>query len=70
MIPGVIDNLIAQDGQVTPANLRKLRQALFDLVDKAEELAADIPGYPKNLLGEQSYFPALNWLCPRPPLCY
>lgn len=58
------------DGPVNlSGRVQQARLALFELLDKAEELSRDIPDYPSDLLGEQSYFPARNWFCPRYPLC-
>ena len=61
--------LLADGPDNLGGRVQEVRLALFELVDKAEELALSIPDYPANLLGEQSYFPAKNWFCPRYPIC-
>jgi hypothetical protein len=39
------------------------------LIDMAAEGAAALQGYPSDLLGEQSYFPAKLRFCPCRPFC-
>jgi hypothetical protein len=45
------------------------KHALAELLDKAVEIAQTLDGYPDDLLGERSYFPARRWFCPRWPFC-
>lgn len=52
-----------------PVDIEAARADLIELLDHAAGLAQDIPGYPKDRLGEQSFFPALSWFCPRHPFC-
>jgi hypothetical protein len=63
----------ALDDIADPANrearIDEAKRALAELLDKAAEMAVTIDGYPDDLLGERSYFPALGWFCPRWPFC-
>lgn len=59
----------AEEEQGRPVDIDAARADLFALLDHAAELAQDIPGYPPDRLGEQSFFPALAWFCPRHPFC-
>ncbi|MEA3029075.1 MAG: hypothetical protein QOG13_400 [Sphingomonadales bacterium] len=61
--------ILADHGQQPGNAIDEAVAALAELVDKAEELARNIPGYPPDLLGELSFFPALSWFCPRYPFC-
>src|SRR3954462_8771759 len=70
-------DMTAQAGEIfdaearagNPVEIEAARIALIELLDKAAELARDLPDYPDDLLGERSFFPALSWFCPRHPFC-
>lgn len=58
-----------EEAQGRPVDVAAAEADLIALLDHAATLAQDIPGYPKDRLGEQSFFPALAWFCPRHPFC-
>lgn len=70
-----LHGMTARAGQIltetgaSDAEIEDARTALIALLDKAAELARDLPDYPDDLLGERSFFPALSWFCPRHPFC-
>lgn len=57
------------DPQEQLAQLRQAERDLRRFIDMAIDEAAGVPGYPPDLLGEASYFPARLRFCPCRPFC-
>lgn len=57
------------DPQQQLAQLRQAERNLRRFIDMAIDEAANVPNYPADLLGEQTYFPARMRFCPCRPFC-
>ena len=66
---GAEELLKTADPDERERQIAEAETSLERLIDMAVEGATLLPGYPRDLLGEQSYFPAKLRFCPCRPFC-
>jgi len=66
---GAVEILKTSDPVERSALIKQAKRDIERLIDLAVENAAALHDYPKDLLGEQSYFPAKLRFCPCRPFC-